>query len=149
MSGDYQPKMIFGLKIHKSKVIDTSDIFVNYCKCDPKIDPSLHPNVKYCPHCGSPIRSLSPKEIPKFEGFDDVFNNELLNIEVWPVTFDTDAHNFYIGFYVQKGHYGHSGDSKHDLPDMSKMEQFKTDMKRIGFWDEEMFGAWLVLYLSY
>lgn len=149
MSRDYRPKIIFGLKLHESKIIDTLDIFINNCQCNPKINPDLHPNAKYCSQCGRLIRMKTKKEIPKFEGFDDVFNNESLNIEGWPVAFDTDAHNFYIGFYVKNGPYGHSGDEKFEFPDMSKMEQFKSDMKRIGFWDEENFGAWLVLYLSY
>lgn len=149
MGRDYQVKIIFGLKLHKNKVIDTLDIFTNNCKCNPKTNPDLWSNAVYCPYCGQSIRRKGKKSIPKFEGFDDVFDNEGLNIEGWPVAFDTDAHNFYVGFYVQNGPYGHSGDEKFEFPDMSKMEQFKIDMKRIGFWNEEMFGVWLVLYLSY
>lgn len=150
MGRDYQSKVIFGLKLHKSKVIDTLDIFVNNCTCNPKINPDLYPTTfKRCPYCGNSIHRKTTREVPKFEGFDEIFGNESLNIEGWSVAFDTDAHNFYVGFYVQNGPYGHSGDEKFEFPDMSKIEQFKVDMKRIGFWDEENFGVWLVLYLSY
>ncbi|MCK4454635.1 hypothetical protein KAU51_04835 [Candidatus Parcubacteria bacterium] len=149
MGRDYQPKVIFGLKIPRGKVIDESKVLSNDCVCDPKMDHLINPGTKFCSQCGRCINRLIKKYTPKFEGFDDVENDEEnLNIEGWPVAFDTDAYNFYVGFYVQNGPYGHSGDKKYDFPDMSKMEQFKSDMKRIGLWDEEMFGVWLVLYLS-
>lgn len=150
MGIDYQPKVIFGLKIPRDKVIDKSKTLSNDCICNPKIDHLINPSAKFCSQCGRCINRPTIKRISKFEGFDDVENDEkTLNIEGWPVTFDTDACNFYIGFYVQNGPYGHSGDEKYDFPDMTKMEQFKSDMKKIGLWNEEMFGVWIVLYLSY
>ena len=82
-----------------------------------------------------------------FEPFE--YDDDNLNIRGWPVAIGTDAHNFYVGFYVQEGPYGENGDKKCDFPDMSKMEKFKSDMKEVGLWSDEMFGAWLVLYLSY
>lgn len=148
MSSDYQPKVIFGLKLSEDKIITTSTITNNDCKCNPKINPSLYLDAKYCPYCGNSLHRLSKKYTAKFKDFDDPLNNDSLNIEGWPVTVGTDAEDFYVGFYVQEGVYGHTGDLKCDLPDMSKMEQFKVDMKKVDLWDEKMFGAWIVLYLS-
>lgn len=148
MSSDYQPKVIFGIKLSRKQIIETIHIPVNDCICEPKTDPDLLQPSNYCQKCGEALRRLTKKAVPKFDGFEDPENEENLSIEGWPVAVDTDATNFYVGFYVKEGIYGHCGEVKCDLPDMSKMEQFKADMKKIGLWDEEMFGAWIVLYLS-
>ena len=148
MGRDYQPKIIFGIKLSSKQIMETIYTSVNDCICKPKSDPNLLQSSNYCQKCGKALHRSTKKVVPKFDGFEDPENGEDLNIGGWPVAIDTEATNFYVGFYVKEGIYGDYGEVKCDLPDMSKMEQFKSDMKKIGLWDEEMFGAWIVLYLS-
>lgn len=143
MGDDYQPIVVFGLKLDKSQIMETVKITINECKCK-KQNKSKG---KYCPHCGKQLHRLVRKTVPKFEGFEDPENNDL-DIVGWPAVVEIESRNFYVGFYVKKGIYGHYGEVKHDLPDMLNMDPFITDMKDLGLWNEEMFGAWVILDFS-
>lgn len=144
MSTDYQPKIIFGIKFSEKQIMETIMMPINDCMCK-KQNKSED---KYCSHCGKQLHRLIKKNVPKFSGFEDPENTDNLSIGDWPVAVDTGARNFYVGFYVKEGVYGDYGDTKCDFPDMSKMEKFKTDMKKLDLWDEGMFGVWVVLYMS-
>lgn len=143
MGDDYQPIVVFGLKLSKSQIMETITVPVNGCVC---VKQNKSEN-KYCSHCGRPLHRLVKKNVPRFEGFEDPENNDLA-ICGWPAIMEIESRNFYVGFYVKKGVYGHYGEIKHDFPDMLNMDQFKTDMKDLGLWNEEMFGAWVILDLS-
>lgn len=143
MGTDYQPIVVFGLKLSKSQIMKTIMIPVNNCVCK-KQNKSKD---KYCSSCGRELHRLIKKNVPKFSGFEDPENNDL-TISDWPAVVEVESGNFYVGFYVKKGIYGHYGEVKHDFPDMLNMDQFKADMKELGLWNKEMFGAWIILDLS-
>ena len=147
MGEDHQPIVVFGLKLSKSQIMETVKITINECKCKPQKDPTLYPSANYCQTCGELLHRQIKKTVPKFEGFEDPENNDL-EIVGWPAIIEVESYNFYVGFYVKKGVYGSYGEIKHDLPDMLNMDQFKADMKEIGLWNEEMFGAWVILDFS-
>ena len=146
MGTDYQPTIVFGLKIPEDKIVHTIEHTINRCKCLPQTDTG-----KYCPKCGRHISLKETKRESKFDGFESPFKNEPLFINGWPVTFFGEYHiDFYVGFYTFKGYYcNHAADKKGPLPDMSKEERFITDMMDAGVWDEDNYGAWLVLDISY
>ncbi len=151
MSRDYQPKIIFGLKLPRSELYDQITDHLNKCICKPKKlagSGLVAPTAKFCPDCGKVLAWAVQRSVGKFEGFEYEYGDKL-EIEGWPVTCGTDAKTFYIGYYVHKGVYGHSGDEQIPFPNMTKEKQFIEDMKRIGLWDEKSFGVWLVLYVSY
>lgn len=147
MGEDHQPIVVFGLKLDKSQILETVKITINECGCKPQKDPTLYPSATYCQTCGELLRRQVRKTTPKFEGFDDPENNDL-KIGGWPAVVEIESCNFYVGFYVKKGVYGAYGETKHEFPDMLLMSQFKTDMKKIGLWNKNMFGAWLILDFS-
>ena len=144
MGDDYQPIVVFGLKLDKSQIMETVKTTVNECICD---QPKVYPNAKFCPKCGKNVSRTIIENIPKFEGFEDPENNDL-EIVGWPAIIEVESCNFYVGFYVKKGVYGNYGEIKHDFPDMLNMDPFITDMKDLGLWNEEMFGAWVILDFS-
>lgn len=151
MSRDYQPKIIFGLKLLKSKLYDQITNHLNKCICEPKKllgEWRVAATAKFCYDCGKVLARPVQKSVAKFKGFEYEFSDKL-EIEGWPVTCGTDAKIFYIGYYVHRGVYGHSGDEQIPFPNMTKEKQFIEDMKRVGLWDEKSFGVWLVLYVSY
>ena len=150
MGSDYQPKIIIGLRLTHDKLYETRPHYYNHCKCKPQIDPANFPNARYCSICGSPIRRPGTKTYPIFpEVGGGAFYDHKVKIKGWPVEQATDGEEYYIGYYSECGPYGHSGARKASLPDMSRHDAFVKDMKELGFWDPEEFGAWIVLYHSY
>ena len=155
MGRDYQPKIIFGLRIPHDVVFEKFTEPRNDCKCTPKKEPGMGlvpPTAKYCPDCGQHLRWPIEKYrhvSEAFKGFSS-YDEEKGTIAGWPTDYETDGHNFFVGFYVQRGYYGLSPASeKVDFPDMSLEQRFIDDMHRIGLWDKGEYGAWLILYLSY
>jgi len=154
MGRDYQPKIIFGLKIPHSEIYEKYEDPKNNCKCTPQRAQGmgLIPlTAKYCPDCGSSLAYPVKKErcILDLFGEYDQYAWEVQTIAGYKVDYDIDGHNIYIGFYSERGEYGHYGTRKIDFPDMSQEQKFINDMHELGLWDKGEYGAWLVLYLSY
>jgi hypothetical protein len=155
MGRDYQPKIIFGLKIPRAMVFEEFTEPRNDCKCTPKRKPGigLVPlAAKYCPDCGQnmcwSVRKYRHAD-EAFKGFA-YYDDEKGTVAGWPTDYDTDGHHFFVGYYIERGYYGLSpATEKINMPNMSLEKQFIDDMKRVGLWDKGEYGAWLVLYLSY
>ena len=144
MGADWYAATVIGIKVSKNKVMREEIYFLNNCKCKPKVDSETYPEAKFCPACGKYIKCECSRDITMFDEFDPWEKNP--NIAGWPVYAGTDGRSFYIGILVIETD---GGDKRSPLPDLSKLDKFKEDMKKIGLWDEKEFGLWTVLYCSY
>lgn len=147
MGADYYSMTVIGLKVPKDNIMNEIELLINRCSCNPQT-PNSNTSIKYCQHCGNLLNKSIKVEKPLFDEFNEDYLNEENTICSWPITYDTDAHNFYVCIY-NSGHV--EREKRSNIPCLSEriISKFKTDMKSVNLWDEEQFGLWTITYCSY
>jgi hypothetical protein len=147
MGADYYSATCIGLKVPKKRIVAEVEEYRNLCGCNPQTKPEDYLGAKYCPVCGRMLRRAVKIHKPLFGMPNDYYNNEA-RIKGWEVTYDTDAHNFYICIFTT-GHVEHEKMSPIPLIAEETLAKFNADMREIGLWDADQFGLWTVTYCDY
>ena len=150
---NYSAHTVLGLKIPKDKLYEEVGVVTNMCKCIPQSD--FDPiKEKFCSSCGGEFaRIVNTREWFNSE-LEKVFDDpDIDNIMGWPVLREWVCSEWlFIGVIITS--CGVHDDQKMApvlpvyYPGLDQYGKFVEDMKKIGVWDEELFGLWTVLNYS-
>lgn len=146
MGADYYATTVIGIRVGRSEIFKKRKTVINCCRCKQKTDPRTAPNTSFCPFCGKPLQLEVEKEFCIISDVDD--ERYIENVRGWPVRYDTDQENIFIGVYVNGPI---DGWKIGPLPDLSEdlLDKFTQDMRELGLWRQDRFGLWTILVCSY
>lgn len=169
MGADFYSRALIGVRVPMDKIIKVEkgtrlrsmkSLDAQHCGRHPNKpkcpDFDLLPGMRNCPYCGCSLYESYEDEIILIPDLRlDTNNCGIQSYKEWPILFTTEANYLFIGFYAIDG--SHRDDCayigvKHTIDTEEidiKKAQLKSDLEKVGLWDESEFGLWLSMYNSY